>query len=98
MIVKASVVRSVTWVMLCCEFVGITVIAYAFLTPLPMWSKLLITGGVTYLAMIQDASVAQRNLARDRGLQSLWLDHLSLRMGINSALEQMRNGKPPLID
>ena len=98
MIVKASDQRAAGYAALYCEGIGILIIAYAFLTPLPLWSELLIAGGVTYLAMTRGALVSQGEITRDEGLQRVWHIHLMLRFGIDAALQQVRGGRPPSID
>lgn len=98
MMVKASDRRAALYGGLLCELTGLLVIALAFLAPLPRWAALLIAGGVTLLALTRGALGTQGDVCRDEGLQSLWLNHLTLRIAIDGLLHQVRFGSRPEVD
>ncbi len=96
--VKAGDRRAAAYAGAYVEIVGVLIIAYAFLTPLPLWGQLLAASVVTYAAMVRDAAIVDGCLVRDEALQQLWINHLTLRLALDSLLEQVRAGQQPVLD
>lgn len=80
------------------QLVSIVVIAYAFLLPVPGYFAILFALFVSLIMALWTHLQISMALNKNRALESLWLNELTMRMAIDEISNEFHTGRPVGVD